>query len=328
MLLLVQRPDDVSEVQRALTALGVWSHVAHGQEATALVVEPFAAAVDAQALRSLPGVREVLLEASAHPRVDAQAGAVVRVGSVVIGGGRPLLVAGPCAVESAEQIASAAAMAREAGAGILRGGAFKPRTSPYSFAGHGREALLWLRRAADRHGLAVATEVMSEGEVSAVAEVADLIQIGSRSMQSFALLKAAGRAGKPVLLKRGMAARIEEWLLAAEHLLVAGAPAVIFCERGIVGFDSSTRNLLDLAAVALLKHVYRQPVVVDPSHAVGRRDLILPLAHAAVAAGADGIVVEAHPHAAAAHSDGPQALNAAELCALGRALALTPRASA
>jgi 3-deoxy-7-phosphoheptulonate synthase len=196
---------------------------------------------------------------------------------------------------------------------LLRGGAFKPRTSPYSFAGHGEVALDWMRLAADAHGLGVVTEVMSEHDVEAVAGVADLMQLGSRNMQNFALLRAVGRANKPVLLKRGMAATIDDWLLAGEHLLSSGAAGVIFCERGIHGFDPSTRNLLDLGAVAVLACSLGLPVVVDPSHAAGRRDLVPPLSRAALAAGAHGLLVEMHPHAERARSDGPQALDAAAL---------------
>ena len=212
-----------------------------------------------------------------------------------------------------------------AGATMLRGGAFKPRTSPYSFQGHGPRALVWMRRAADSCGLGVVTEATSPEDVPAVAEIADLVQVGSRNMSSFGLLRAVGRAGKPVLLKRGMAATIEEWLLAGEHLLVHGAPAVIFCERGVRGFDGSTRNLLDLAAAALLAHVHKLPVIVDPSHATGRRDLVAPLALAAVAAGAAGILVETHDDPGAALSDGPQAISTTELAALARAVGAVPR---
>ena len=191
------------------------------------------------------------------------------------------------AVESEARIFAIAKELARQGVRFLRGGAFKPRTSPYAFQGCGVAALDWLRRAADAHEMAVVTEVMSETDVAVVAERADVIQVGSRSMQSFALLKAIGRAHKPVLLKRSMSATLEEWLLAGEYLLAHGATSLAFCERGLRHFDPSTRNLLDLSAVALLAHVHELPVIVDPSHAAGRRDLVLPLAHAALAAGAD-----------------------------------------
>ena len=271
-------------------------------------------------IASLQGVADVSVETSQHPRIDAQAGQSIAITpEITMGGDHPtVLMAGPCSVESQEQIQKAAACAARCGAKLLRGGAFKPRSSPYSFSGHGRKALGWLREAADAHGLAVVTEIMSEVEVDAVAAAADLLQVGSRSMQSYALLKAIGKTGKPVLLKRGMAATVDEWLMAGEHLMNAGASGVIFCERGIQTFDRHTRNLLDIGAVALLRHVFKQPVVVDPSHAAGRRDLVVALAQAALAVGAHGLLVEAHPHPETALSDGPQAIGEAELARIGR----------
>jgi len=252
---------------------------------------------------------------SPHPRVDNQ-GPVVEVSGFRIGGDHLALMAGPCSVESEEQIFEMAARLATAGASFLRGGAYKPRTSPYAFQGHGSEALTWMRRAADAHGLRVVTEALSESDAGNVAWHADLVQIGSRNMQNYALLKAVGRTGKPVLLKRAMSATIEEWLLAGEYLLVHGASGVVFCERGIRGFDTETRNLLDLGAVALLSHVHHVPVIVDPSHATGRRDLIAPLARAALAAGAAGLMIETHDDPGKALSDGPQALRSEELAHL------------
>ena len=211
------------------------------------------------------------------------------------------------------QIDAIAARLAPLGVTFLRGGAFKPRSSPYNFQGHGDPALSWMRDAATKYGLRVVTEVLSEHDVTAVAELADLIQIGSRNMQNFALLKRVGHVGKPVLLKRAMSATIDEWLLAAEYLLHHGSSGVVLCERGIRGFDPSTRNLVDLTAVALLANVHRLPVIVDPSHGTGRRDLILPLARAALAAGAAGVMIETHDDPGRALSDGPQALRAEEL---------------
>jgi len=216
-----------------------------------------------------------------------------------------------------------AALVASLGGEMLRGGAFKPRSSPYSFSGHGRKALGWLREAADAQKLGLVTEVLSELEVEAVAEVADWVQIGSRNMQNFALLQAVGRTGAQVLLKRGMSARIKEWLLSAEHLLKAGAAGVVFCERGLRSFDPETRSLLDLSAVALLKEVYGQAIIVDPSHAAGRRDLLPALARAACAAGADGVMLEIHLNSAAARSDGPQALDEAGLRAVAQAVGVS-----
>ncbi|MBD89375.1 MAG: 3-deoxy-7-phosphoheptulonate synthase [Deltaproteobacteria bacterium] len=221
-------------------------------------------------------------------------GASILVGKLEIGGGAPpVLAAGPCSAENPELVNRAAEDAVRAGARLLRGGAFKPRTSPYAFSGCGTEALNWLREAANAHGLGLVTEVMSERDVDAVAAVADLVQVGSRNMANFALLREVGRVGKPVLLKRGRAASIDDWRQAAEHLLHGGASGVIFCERGVAGTGErpETRNTLDISAVALLKHVERSVVWVDPSHGAGRRDLILPLSRAALAAGADGLLI-------------------------------------
>ena len=320
MLIILDPRADRQRIKADLQGLGLWTErfeSRHGG-ADALLVAPYSSAVDPAVIAAVEGVAEVQLPQSQHPRLDAQADEALDLGVCGIGpNAPPVLMAGPCSVESEEQIHAAAAIVAEAGGRMLRGGAFKPRTSPYSFQGHGRPALGWIRAAANAHGLGVVTEVMSEEEVDAVAAVADLVQIGSRNMQNYALLHAVGRAGRPVLLKRGMAATIDEWLLAAEHLLSTGAAGVALCERGVQGFDPRTRNFLDLGAVALVRHVHRLPVVVDPSHATGRRDLVPPLAKAALAAGAAGLLVEAHPHARTAKSDGPQALSPNELVALG-----------
>lgn len=323
MLVTLKRDSDAARVQASLQGLGLWAERLEGPSGApaALLVASHSAGIDPERIASIEGVLAISRVPSRHPRVDALAGREIVAGPARLGGeAPPVLMAGPCSIESPELAQQAAQAVRQAGGKLLRGGAYKPRTSPYAFQGLGRAALGWMREAADAHGLGVVTEVMSELEVGAVAEVADLIQIGSRNMQNFALLRAVGAEGKPVLLKRGMAATIEEWLLAGEHLLAAGAESVVFCERGIQGFDPSTRNLLDLGAVALLRHVYGLAVVVDPSHATGRRDLVPPLARAALAAGAHGLLVEAHPDPAHAQSDGPQALDLETLVALQRSL--------
>jgi 3-deoxy-7-phosphoheptulonate synthase len=267
-------------------------------------------------LSGMPGV-ERLIEVSTPyqlaSRVAQPERTIVRVGGVRIGGPQPVIVAGPCSVESEEQIVAAAQAARDAGADLLRGGAFKPRTSPYSFQGLGPEGLRLLERARAETGLPIVTEVLEPGLMSEVAERADMVQIGSRNMQNFPLLKAAGRCGRPVLLKRGFACTIEEWLLAAEYILAEGNGQVVLCERGVRGFDPATRNLLDLACVPLARRLTHLPILVDPSHGTGRRELILPLATAAIAAGADGVMVEMHPEPDASISDaaqtiGPEAL--------------------
>lgn len=319
MIVTLTRDADLDLVRKSLAGLGLWVesvarsnagdvHIQVGQGSADVAIESVAA---------VSGVSAVSVPESGHPRVDAH-GPVFRVGELSADASEPVIIAGPCAVESEERIRHIAFELREQGVRFLRGGAFKPRTSPYAFQGHGAQALGWLRSAADSTGMKVVTEVMSEADVPVVAEHADVLQVGSRSMQSFALLRAIGRAGKPVLLKRSMSATIEEWLLAGEYLLAHGASSLAFCERGIRHFDASTRNLLDLGAVALLGHVKRLPVIVDPSHGTGRRDLVLPLARAALAAGAAGVMIETHDDPANAQSDGPQALLPGEIAALTR----------
>ena len=262
-------------------------------------------------LSALPGVDSVtpisrpfkLASRELHPDDT-----IVRVLGTVIGDGSLALMAGPCAVESREQLFQTADAVLAAGATVLRGGAFKPRTSPYSFQGLGVEGLRFLAEARQRTGLPVITEVMEPSDVGVVAEHADILQVGTRNMQNFPLLTAVGRAGRPVMLKRGLAATIEEWLMSAEYILSSGNPNVILCERGIRTFDTYTRNTLDLTAVPLLHHLTHLPVIVDPSHATGKRWLVRPMALAGVAAGADGIMVEVHPRPDEAWSDGEQSL--------------------
>lgn len=322
MLVSLRDDADPVVVKRELAARGLWIAAVlreQGGRELHYRIASHSALSDPQELLKIAGVRSVAVAASEHPRMDAQ-GPSVDVAGVRIGGPERILMCGPCSVESPEQIEAIAGRLAPLGVQFLRGGAFKPRTSPYSFQGHGGEALGWMRAAADRYGLRMVTEVLSEQDVDPVAEHADLLQIGSRNMQNFALLKRVGKTGRPVLLKRSMSATVEEWLLAGEHLLSHGAGAVVLCERGIRGFDDSTRNLLDLGAVALLSNVHRMPVIVDPSHATGRRDLILPLARAAIAAGAAGVMIETHDDPGGALSDGPQALRGDELQAVVRDL--------
>ncbi len=232
----------------------------------------------------------------------------VKVGDVEIGGGRIVVIAGPCSVESREQLLETAREIRPAGASMIRGGAFKPRTLPYSFQGLGEEGLKILAEARDMYGLPVVTEVMSPDEVDLVEKYADVLQIGARNVQNFPLLKRVGRSRKPVLLKRGLSSTVEEWLGAAEYILHGGNEDVILCERGLRSFGKITRFTLDLAIVPLLKEVSHLPVVVDPSHGTGQRSLVSPMARAAVAAGADGLIVEVHPRPEEAKSDGAQSL--------------------
>ena len=278
-------------------------------------------------LAALPGVLEVirisqpfkLVSRESHP-----APSTVYVGDVPIGPDTATLVAGPCAVETPEQTLAAARMAKDAGATLLRGGAFKPRTSPYAFQGLGEKGLEILAEVRDEVGLPVVTEVVEATDVDLVASYADMLQIGTRNMQNFSLLQAAGASGKPVLLKRGMQATIEEWLMAAEYVAQRGNLSIVLCERGIRTFETATRNTLDVSAVPVVHGLSHLPVIVDPSHAGGRRDLVVPLARAALAAGADGVIVDVHPHPETALCDGPQALVSSDLAELTEAMRVIP----
>jgi len=263
-------------------------------------------------LSGLPGIREVLEPSTPYPLVSRERrkkGTVIQVGRVRIGDGSFVVIAGPCSVESREQILKTARVVKKAGAHMLRGGVYKPRTSPYSFQGLGKKGLQYLAEARKITGLPIVTEVLSPADLGMVSEVADVLQIGSRNMQNFPLLKAVGKSARPVLLKRGMMATLEEFLLAAEYILSEGNEQVILCERGIRTFEPSTRNTLDISCVPLLKEWSHLPVIVDPSHASGRRSLVLPLSRAALAVGADGLMVEVHPEPARALSDGFESLD-------------------
>lgn len=246
---------------------------------------------------------------------------LVQVGPVTFGGRKVVLIAGPCAVEDREQLLSVAAALKKMGVHMLRGGAYKPRTSPYSFQGLEREGLELLKAAREETGLPVVTEVVSPQEVELVAEYSDMLQVGARNMQNFILLREVGRAKKPVILKRGPAAKVEEWLMAAEYIMKEGNFQVVLCERGIRTFETATRNTLDISAVPLVKQLSHLPVIADPSHGAGRKDLVPALARAILAAGADGLMVEVHPCPEKALSDGPQSLNPEEFSGLMREIA-------
>ena len=268
--------------------------------------------------RCQPAPRPPCLLASRQARAEAT---VVRVRHVAIGGGAPpVVIAGPCSVESREQLLATAAAAAAAGAAMLRGGAYKPRTSPYDFQGLGRDGLRLLREASEASGLPVVTEVMSPEEVELVADHADMLQVGARNMQNFPLLRRLARCSRPVLLKRGVSATLAEWLLAAEYLLAGGNSQVALCERGIRTFDSEMRNTLDIAAVARVRELSHLPVLVDPSHATGRRSLVPAVSRAALAVGADGLLIEVHPDPDHALSDGPQSLTLEGFAELMRTL--------
>jgi 3-deoxy-7-phosphoheptulonate synthase len=277
------------------------------------------AAMDPRTIEVLEGVQEVV-RISASYKLASRAfrpdGTVVRVGradnAIEIGRNSVVMMAGPCTVESREQIEAIASIIGESGVRILRGGAFKPRTSPYSFQGMGEEGLRVMRDAADRNGLLVVSEIMNQTQIPMFLEYVDLLQVGARNMQNFDLLKELGKIRKPVLLKRGPAATIEEWLLSAEYLLMGGNHEVILCERGIRTFENYTRNTLDISAIPIIKKLSHLPIVADPSHGTGRRDKVQPMARAAVAAGADGLLIEVHHDPDTALCDGAQSLYPAQ----------------
>jgi 3-deoxy-7-phosphoheptulonate synthase len=283
---------------------------------------------DIHELSLLPGVERVAATSKPYELVSRETkieDSIVSVGPVKIGGARITVIAGPCAVESREQIVETAARVRESGAVMLRGGAYKPRTSPYAFQGLGMAGLEYMKAAGEMYGMPIVTEVVSTELADRMKDLTDMFQIGARNMQNFELLKKVGSLGKPVLLKRGPSATIEEWLLSAEYLLAAGTSDVVLCERGIRTFETYTRNTLDISAIPVVKALSHLPVIVDPSHAVGIRDKVAPAALAAIAAGADGLTVEVHPNPDAALSDGPQSLYPAQFESLMRDIeALSP----
>jgi 3-deoxy-7-phosphoheptulonate synthase len=267
--------------------------------------------VDLEIFEVMEGVKEAHRIASPYKLASRNfnpGGTVVKIGGVAIGGERVVVMAGPCSVESREQIDCVAALVAAAGASVIRGGAFKPRSSPYSFQGLGAEGLQMLRAAADRNGLLVVSEVMDQTQIPLVAEYSDILQVGARNMQNFNLLRELGKLRKPVLLKRGIAATIEELLLSAEYVMAGGNYDVILCERGIRTFETYTRNTMDISAIPVVKKLSHLPMVADPSHGTGRRDKVAPMARAAVAAGADGLLIEVHPDPDRALSDGAQSL--------------------
>jgi len=306
-------PEEINHVIDRIRECGFQAHVIQGEERTVIgAVGNSNRRSEIEALRAAPGVAEVIQ--IAHPfklvsRQLRQARTVVDVRGVKVGGDELVVIAGPCSVESENQLMETAYAVKAAGADMLRGGAYKPRTSPYDFQGLGVEALRFLKQASRETGLPIVTEVMSETDVEIVAEYADVLQVGARNMQNFSLLRKLAPVSKPVLLKRGPSATVKEWLLAAEYLLSGGNANVILCERGIKTFETATRNTLDLAAVALVKELSHLPVLADPSHGTGLRSLITPMSKAAAAAGADGLLIEVHPCPERALSDGPQSLD-------------------
>ena len=316
---------DVAAVVGAIEARGLKAHPIPGAQRTAIGITGNKGAVEAAAFESLPGVLEVIPVSHAYKLVSREVkseSSVVKIGPVEVGGPRFVVVAGPCAVESLEQTLTIARAVKAAGAHLLRGGAFKPRTSPYSFQGLGEEGLKILAQAREASGLPVVTEAVDLESLELVEQYADAIQIGARNMQNFTLLRRAGRSHKPVLLKRGMSATLEEFLMAAEYILSEGNYNVVLCERGVRTFSDFSRNTLDLAVVPAVKRVSHLPILVDPSHGTGRREKVAPLSRAAAAVGADGLMVEVHHDPDRALSDGPQSITPSMFEALIRDLGL------
>jgi 3-deoxy-7-phosphoheptulonate synthase len=306
--------DQVRHVVERIEQAGARAHPSRGEFVTVIgAIGDDREIVASLALEGEPGVEKVVPILKPYKLVSSEfrgRDGVVRVAGRPIGGGSFGLIAGPCAVESREQTLASARACKAAGATMLRGGAYKPRTSPYAFSGLGKAALEILAEAREETGLPIVTELMDVRQLEDVLEVADMIQLGARNMQNFDLLREVGRTSTPVLLKRGMASTIEEWLLSAEYIAREGNSEIVLCERGIRTFETATRSTLDISAVPVAKQQGSLPVIVDPSHAAGKRDLILPMARAAIVAGADGLIVEVHPAPEHALCDGPQALHA------------------
>jgi 3-deoxy-7-phosphoheptulonate synthase len=314
-MIIVLKPQateaEIAQVITRIESFGLAAHVSKGTERTIIGAIGDERALQEGPLEAFPFVEKVLPILKPYKLASREfrpEGSVVNVDGVLVGGRRVVVMAGPCAVEGRETLIETARSVKAAGGHILRGGAYKPRTSPYTFQGLGEEGLKYLAEAKRETGLPIVTELMDTREAPVVCEYADLVQIGARNMQNFKLLKEVGSCRKPVLLKRGMSSTVKELLLAAEYIMSEGNYEVILCERGIRTFEDATRNTLDLSVVPLIKRLSHLPVIVDPSHGTGKRDLVSPMALAAVAAGADGIMVEVHPRPEEALSDGPQAL--------------------
>ena len=303
--------DQIQHIIATLVDKGFDVHRSTGALRTVLGAVGGSRSFDERLIEVMDGVHEVLRITEPYKlasRTFKPEQTVVSIGNVRIGGDEVVVIAGPCSAESEEQVEAAAAVLAKAGAKMLRGGAFKPRSSPYSFQGLGEEGLKLLRSAADRHNLKLVSEVMDISQIELVARYADMLQVGARNMQNFTLLRELGRVRMPVLLKRGISATIEEWLLSAEYVLSGGNTDVVLCERGIRTFERYTRNTLDISAVPVIHKLSHLPIIVDPSHGIGLRDKVAPMARAAVAAGADGLIIEVHPDPDHALSDGAQSL--------------------
>ncbi len=314
-MLIVMKADaterEIENVLSVITDLGLRPHALPGAQRTAIGITGNQGAVDASRFENLPGVAEAIRVSKPYKLISLDLRpekTVVRVGDAAIGGDELAIIAGPCAVESHAQMFAIAEAVRRSGARFLRGGAFKPRTSPYAFQGLGEAGLKILAEVRETYGLKIVTEALDEMSIDLVERYADMIQIGARNMQNFSLLRRAGRSHLPVLLKRGMAATLDEWLLAAEYVMSEGNYNVVLCERGVRTFAQHTRNTLDLASIPAVRRVSHLPVIVDPSHGTGKNYMVTPLARAGVAVGADGLIIEVHDQPERALSDGAQAL--------------------
>ncbi|AWS41990.1 3-deoxy-7-phosphoheptulonate synthase [Streptosporangium sp. 'caverna'] len=326
-MVIVMGPDatqkDVEAIVEIIDTAGGDAFVSRGVSRTIIGLVGDVAQFATLNLRGMRGVADVMRVTAPYKLVSRDnhpERSTVRVGGVPIGPGTVTLIAGPCAVETPQQTLEAAQMARAAGATLLRGGAYKPRTSPYAFQGLGEAGLRILADVREQTGLPIVTEVVDAHDVELVASYADMLQVGTRNAQNFALLQAVGGIGKPVMLKRGMNATIEEWLMAAEYIAQRGNLDIVLCERGIRTFETATRNTLDVSAVPVAQRLSHLPVIIDPSHSGGHRDLVLPLTRAAIAVGADGVIIDVHPHPEQALCDGPQALVDGDLDELARVM--------
>ncbi len=305
------RDEQVEEITKQVEDYGFTIHRSTGEEQILLGAIGIQPNFDTRKIKILDGVSAVYRVTEPFrlaSRGYKKENTVIKIGDVILGANEVVTIAGPCAVESEKQIMTIAKMVKDSGAKILRGGAFKPRTSPYSFQGLGEDGLKFLRKAGDEFGLAVITEIMDPIRIELIYKYTDIFQLGSRNMQNFPLLRELGKVDKPVMIKRGMSATIDEWLMAAEYILSSGNESVMVCERGIRTFETSTRNTFDLSAIPVIHQKSHLPVIADPSHATGIRDKVIPMARAAVAAGTDGLMVEVHHDPSSAMSDGPQAL--------------------
>lgn len=324
------KPAEVARLLEYLDASGCRSYCSNTPASSRIFVPASAEDIDIERLRIEPSVQHVDQSSRPYTLVSREfqnETTVVMVGDVPIGGPETVMIAGPCSVESAGQLLRVAHSVKSSGADLLRGGAYKPRTSPYDFQGLGIPGLQLLRRASDETGLPVVTEVLGTDDVEIVEFYADMLQVGARNMQNFPLLRRLAKSSRPILLKRGLAATIKEWLLAAEYILSGGNPNVVLCERGIRTFESELRNTLDLAGAALAKDLSHLPLIVDPSHATGRRSIIPAMSRAALACGSDGLIIEVHPCPEEALSDGPQSLNLEEFDRLMQVVTRPFRAS-